>query len=387
MGNVTPISTLPALRGKGVLYAGINEQLLADQAPTTVTIQHDIVKTTIDEPYDAVTNGALDLNQKDIYQAVGFKVENSLSTLAGHDQLVAAGIADNAFGFYVANGKTLDMGAGNDKLTANMTGFGSKGILNDGVIDTGIGLDNISLISDSDALEIAKNASFKTGANADKLVASSINGSGIVNHGQMILGGDLEVDKDLIVADSDGGAAVPAYTPGQPAILNTGTIKFGGGKDVLDAIAGGFAGGGTFDMGADNDSVDGFGDAVIFGGAGRNGLTLPDGTYTVHYVSDRGVTGHKPVSLLDTASGYVTREGSSTGGFPTKLTFDKFDGIGGGGTTINGSAAGGAGLHFVLDNALTGTVELLRTFSVNALGNVTVGAGGYLSPGNAAFLA
>ena len=135
----------------------------------------------------------------------------------------------------------------------------------------------------------------------------------------------------------------------------------------MDALVGGFGGGGVYNLGwtktdargrvtqdTDVDVVNGFGAGTFNGGGGRNGITLPDGDYAISYT-------HKPISLTDLASGTLTRNGDQT----TVMTFNGFDGIGGAGLDPLL-----AGIHFAFAPPL-GAVTELSTFSVNAAGNVS----------------
>ncbi len=59
------------------------------------------------------------------------------------------------------------------------------------------------------------------------------------------------------------------------AIYNEGTVKTGGGNDTIDALEGGFGGGGKYFLGWGRDTVKGFGDGYFDGGWGRDTLMLP----------------------------------------------------------------------------------------------------------------
>ena len=187
-------------------------------------------------------------------------------------------------------------------------------------------------------------------------------GHGIENWGTITMGLETEADKDVLTGSSAGHplvAPAPFYDHTKIGIFSAGTINFGGGKDVVDALLGGFGGGGVYNLGwtktdADVDMVNGFGAGTFNGGGGRNGITLPDGDYAISCT-------HKPISLTDLASGTLIRNGDQT----TVMTFNGFDGIGGAGLDLLLST-----IHLAFAPPL-GAVTVLSTFSVNAAGNVS----------------
>ena len=340
----------------------LDTQLNTGRAPvTTLTALADSITTTLDAASGTPAS----------YTAIGFNIlsNQTLDTAAGNDFLtVSQGLAVNAIGLKIATGGTLDLGLGDDKVNILLTGIGSVGINNQSRFLAGAGSD---LVRADAILNGIVNGSttnttavFDTGAGADKVDAVSQTGHAIVNYGTITLGLDNEADRDSITGGSAGhGALTPAYTPTKFGIFNAGTINFGGGKDVVDALVGGFGGGGTYNLGwtktvagvttqdQDVDVVNGFGAGTFNGGGGRNSITLPDGSYAITYTT-------KPLSLTDLASGKLTRNGDLT----TVMTFNQFDGIGGSG--INGA------LHFVNAPPL-GAVQTLSTFTVNALGDIS----------------
>ena len=175
-------------------------------------------------------------------------------------------------------------------------------------------------------------------------------------------------DGDVISAISTGhpltGLPPETYTPNTPAIKNNGKIIMGAGRDVLDAISGGFAGSGTYNLGYyqtveldkdgnpvykaaeggdvgarpfDNevDVVTGFGAGTFYGGGGQNSISLPEfhdnnGTpkysrynVVVNNVRD-GVAGEKLYS------GTIKLETGVNGETdPAVMTFTDFNAIGG----------------------------------------------------------
>lgn len=371
MASVSLFSLLaPAARNKGInSLTNLDTQFNTGiPAVTTLTAQNDLLGTTLDAPTGTPAD----------YQAIGFNIlaGHTLNLGAGDDQLqIAQGSALNAIGINIGTGSTLDLGTGKNKVIMLLTGAGSVGVNNQSKFLAGNGLDTIKADAGLHGLingsATNTTAVFNTGAGADRADFSSVDGHGIENWGTITMGLDTEADKDVLTGSSGGHPlipAAPAYTPGKFGIFNAGTINFGGGKDVVDALVGGFGGGGVYNLGwtktdartgrvtqdADVDVVNGFGAGTFNGGGGRNGITLPDGDYAISYT-------HKPISLTDLASGALTRNGDQT----TVMTFNGFDGIGGAGLDPLL-----AGIHFAFAPPL-GPVTVLSTFSVNAAGNVS----------------
>lgn len=74
------------------------------------------------------------------------------------------------------------------------------------------------------------------------------------------------------------------------SIANSGTIKTGAGKDVIDALKGGFRGIGDPDfdgpigkayLGKGNDTLKGFGQGIFYGGKGEDRICFGKGTYEI----------------------------------------------------------------------------------------------------------
>jgi len=363
MASVSLFSLLaPAARNKGIIsLTNLDTQFNTGvPAVTTLTALNDLLGTTLDAAAGTPVN----------YQAIGFNIlaGKTLNLGAGDDQLqISQGSALNAVGINIGTGSTLDLGAGTNKVVITLTGAGSVGVNNQSKFLAGTGGDTI--VSDAilngfvNGSATNKTALFDTGAGGDKVSVSSETGHGLVNYGTITMGLNTQADKDSITGSSAGHPlipAAPAYTPGKFGIFNAGTINMGGGKDVVDALVGGFGGGGVYNLGfagdVDADAVLGFGAGTFNGGGGRNSITLPDGAYTINYAS---VNGHKPTSVTDLASGTITRNGDLT----TVMTFNQFDGIGGSGLT--------AGLHF-FNPALVGTGgTVITSITINTLGDNT----------------
>jgi hypothetical protein len=359
--------TLFSLLTAAAAGKGINSTLNLDTqfdtgvpAVTNLTAANDLIFTTLDAPAGTPIG----------YQAIGFNIiaAHTLNMGAGNDQLqITQGSALNAVGIKIGTGSTLDLGAGTNKVVITLTGAGSVGVNNQSKFLAGSGGDTIKadavLNGFVNGSATNKTALFNTGAGGDVVAVSGETGHGLVNYGTITMGLNTEADKDSITGSSAGHPlipAAPAYTPTKFGIFNAGTINMGGGKDVIDALVGGFGGGGTYNLGfagdVDADAVLGFGAGTFNGGGGRNSITLPDGAYTINYAS---VNGHKPTSLTDLASGTITRNGDLT----TVMTFNQFDGIGGSAPT--------AGLHF-FNPALIGTGgTVLTSITIDTLGNNT----------------
>jgi hypothetical protein len=366
MAVVTQFSLLKPDPAKGFINSVVNLDTQFNTGPaavTTLTASADSIVTTLDAPIGAPIG----------YQSIGFNILNNqtLSTAAGNDLLkVTQGLAVNAVGIKIGTGGLLDLGLGDDKVAVALTGAGSVGVNNQGKFLTGDGGDTLAFdaILNGFVNGSATNttAVVDTGAGGDKLSATSETGPAIMNYGTLTMGLTTENDKDVLTGGSAGHLGLtPAYTPTRVGIFNAGTINMGGGKDVIDALVGGFGGNGTYNLGwtvknaagvitsqdADADQVNGFGSGTFNGGGGLNGITLPDGTYKITYTV-------KPLGLAGLASGTVTRNGVLT----TVMTFNQF------------STIGGSGLTAALDFASVppvGAVQVLSSFTVNAAGNIT----------------
>jgi len=379
MAAITKFSSIiPVKGGKAFVSVGnLDTQFETGlSAVTTLSAVSDRISTTLDAPIGAVLG----------YKSIGFSIlaGHTLNMAGGDDSLdVIQGSAVGAIGMNIGLSGTFDFGAGNDKIVFVLTGSDSIGINNQGKFLTGAGLE---ILKFEGALHGLVNGSttntaalIDTGAQDDKLDVISSSGNAIENYGTLTMGQSTENNTDKLSGNSGGHPLIPAgpsYTPGKFGIYNTGVVNMGGGGDVVDALTGGFGGGGTYNLGwsktvgtvttqdADNDAVSGFGWGTFNGGGGRNGITLPDGTYRINYTT-------APLTLRDLASGTVQRSGD--GGVTwnvnpgtvniTTMTFNGFDGIGGSGLN--------AGLHFVDVNPVTGATKLLQNLTIDTLGQVT----------------
>lgn len=371
MATVTKLSALTALRGKGIAARVVDTQFQTNGLGTlqTLTASADAISTTLDAAAGAAPG----------YQAIGFDIlgGDKLDLGAGNDSLsvtgagaTGAGTAANAIGIKVGVGSTLDFGTGNDSVLVSLEGSGSVGIQNAGSLLMGAGIDKIG--TDAAQNGLINTGLLDTGSGGDRLDATSFDGMvgshAIYNTGTISMGTNDEADKDVLTGGSLGhGVLTASYTPDHAGIFNSGTINMGGGKDVLDALVGGFAGGGTYNLGGTNsrgqldtdaDAVSGFGWGTFNGGGGRNSITLPGGTYHIAYTV-------KPLTLRDLASGTVTREVNGVfdknpdGTTITTMTFNNFDSIGG------FDPLAGA-LHLANVPGGAAAVQVLSSFTVNA---------------------
>ena len=143
------------------------------------------------------------------------------NTLAGNDI-----ISSDSEGINIFNSGTINTGNGNDLITGIN---GIVGIFNSGTINTGNGNDRI------------------TGD-----VASAGGDIGIFNSGTINTG--------IIGSDTITGSG------GEIGVFNSGTIVTSRGRDIIDALDGGFQGNGTVNLNNGNDIIRGFGQQTINGG-------------------------------------------------------------------------------------------------------------------------
>jgi hypothetical protein len=210
----------------------------------------------------------------------------------------------NASAFGIYNAGSIDMGAGNDKITSSATAtsdnnsYGgaayaiANGLFNsvNALIVTGYGKDNISgnaIATDSSSVPgifiatgIDNSGEIITGRDDDTIsgsattlvgIGSSSESIGISNNGSI----DAGNGNDIITGNATAvGAGAFVY-----GIYGTGTIQMGNGNDTLIASSTlngvlqkvNLGDGLTIDMGNGNDYVKGFGQATVNGGEGWNG--------------------------------------------------------------------------------------------------------------------
>jgi hypothetical protein len=138
----------------------------------------------------------------------------------------------------------MDTGDGNDTITASSSNVGMR---NSGVINTGSGNDSITASGGTSGIYGSSTV--------------GISNSGTINTGN---------GNDTIT-----GSGSPS------GIYNISTINTGAGNDVVDALIGGFGGGGTTDLETGNDTLKGFGAGTFKGGLGSDTLVFNAGTYTI----------------------------------------------------------------------------------------------------------
>ena len=144
-----------------------------------------------------------------------------------------------------------------------ITGKGTLGLVNAGLINTGSGDDNLQ------------------GS------ATEQGGVGLLN-------------VDTINTGSGNDRITGKGTLG---LVNAGLIATGAGNDTVDAFTGGFAGSGTIDLGAGHDELRGFGNGHFSGGEGIDTLTFKAGTYSISSKSLN--SGHYAIAMVGDTSGAV----------------------------------------------------------------------------------
>ena len=195
-----------------------------------------------------------------------------VDTLDGNDTIAASGGGNG-----IEIGGTLNTGAGNDTIKASTTDY--TAIKNYRTINTGTGDDTITGIgvrlgngSFGTGINNQAKCRINTGAGNDTIKGSSIDNSGRINTG---------AGNDTIKVNS---------------IDNSGAINTGAGNDIVDALVGGFNGtsiglGGTYsvfaeqgttNLGANNDTLKGFGGGKFNGGTGIDKILLGEGTYQIN---------------------------------------------------------------------------------------------------------
>jgi hypothetical protein len=220
-------------------------------------------------------------------------------TDVGDDLLI--GNSENGIG--VVNSNLINFANGSDRLIARSLDGDSSGLLNDG--------GSVFMGRDGDAVEgeslggygisNINNGILNAGSGADQIVG--IGGSaGVFNQGTI----DAGADDDSLVGRVRGAEGA--------AIWNEGFISMGEGNDTVDAILGGFTGGGIVDLGNGNDAILGFGDVNVNGGAGTDRLLLDAGTYQI----SEGVITRSGSSAVLTFQG-IERIGSATSGDSVNL--------------------------------------------------------------------
>ena len=157
------------------------------------------------------------------------------------------------------NGK-IETGNGNDIIEGTSTN--GTGIFNgfSSMIETGEGEDIIKGTStNSTGIFNGFSGMIETGNGNDIIEGTSTNSRGIFNRSMIKTGNG----NDIITG-----------TGGNIGIFNFDTIETGNGKDTVDALTGGFDGGGTINLGRGKDLIQGFGEQSVFGGQGMDTAEL-----------------------------------------------------------------------------------------------------------------
>jgi hypothetical protein len=162
-------------------------------------------------------------------------------------------------GWYVNPEVVVNARAGNDTITGT-------GIYNLGTINTGTGNDTITgirtgILTGGTIGIVNYGGTIDTGAGNDTITGNGIS-HGIYNSGTINTGGG----RDTITGNG---------------ISNSGTINTGSGRDTVDALQGGFQGEGRIILGAQNDTLKGFGTGTFKGGTGIDKILFGQGTYTI----------------------------------------------------------------------------------------------------------
>lgn len=258
-------------------------------------------------------------NQADIVPPSGTAqiINNEVAnTLAGDDSITGTGINEN--GIY--NQGTINTDNGNDIITGKTTGTGYiMGIYSHGVISTGNGSDIIvgngktyGVFSDFGTIDTGNGNDTITGegevgfsnqlgtintGNGNDIITGTATGS---NFSGMFNSGIINIGKgnDTITVTGDAyGIFIYEGTilgdDGDDTITGSGnflgiyssngsSINTGNGKDIVDALTGGFGGNGITSLGNGDDDLKGFGSGRFDGGNGnQDQMFLGAGTYTV----------------------------------------------------------------------------------------------------------
>jgi Ca2+-binding RTX toxin-like protein len=137
-------------------------------------------------------------------------------------------------------------------------------------------------------------------------------GSGIIVAGGSTFSGGTGND------EITGIGGLGSTTNGSGILVSVGSlIQTESGNDRVDALIGGFAGGGTVDLGAGDDEALGFGEILLLGGTGRDELFFGgEGMWTIEEVEIDNVGPGFQISQSDvimTVSG-VEKIGSADSG-------------------------------------------------------------------------
>jgi hypothetical protein len=215
-------------------------------------------------------------------------VNGRILTGSGNDAITV-----NVPGTNIRNLGTIDTGTGNDRISCN------DFLENAGRIVMGDGADSLRITSPVSRflVAISNTGSIDTGSGDDSIVGTAADigffpmfTTSISNGGTILtgsgndrlsgVGGNYGLSNRGTINTGDGNDILTGggATKG---IENNGMILTGRGRDTINALQGGFSGTGTTNLGADSDSLRGFGTGIFQGGPGSDSLVFNPGTYTI----------------------------------------------------------------------------------------------------------
>jgi len=211
---------------------------------------------------------------------VNLESETTLQLGSGNDVLTAQGaeygllMANNPFyPTAVQTRSFLDAGSGNDRIEAVGVFIGAKLVQAD--LLTGAGNDRV-LLSGERAAIISELSSISLGSGNDHFSAIGSQSGMLLEKGSRL---DAGAGNDVLIA-SDGQGFRTSL-----GLVDGSTILMGAGNDTVDALTGvfrtDFVRSSWVDLGEGRDTFKGFGDGLVRGGAGQDRLVLADGNYTV----------------------------------------------------------------------------------------------------------
>ncbi|EDY38316.1 conserved hypothetical protein [Cyanobium sp. PCC 7001] len=303
--------------------------------------------------------------------ATGLLNSGRIKTGQGEDLVRGLGNGDNRAGLWNGNGGEILTGAGKDRIQGlGSPASGTPGIVNvnGSVINTGSGIDILKGVSiatgiqNSDfsvintgagsdriqgqgwsfGLQISRNARVLTGIGNDRILGTSDPRSSGESVGILLKdGAQIQTGngRDQITGNSTGngnpddnaGILITSSsqiktargndritgigTAGSSGVHNDALIDTGKGKDVVNALQGGFAGTGRTRLGQDNDRLLGFGTGFFEGGGGKNDkIFLGQGSYAVNRAAGTITSSGQTMNIR----GFEIIGGSSRGSFALK---------------------------------------------------------------------
>jgi len=191
----------------------------------------------------------------------------------------------------------LSLGKGNDRLIGSAsTSVGAVGVYGidlelSGGIEAGSGNDEIEGVAHSSSElsdfvagiiinENTSGATIDTGAGNDRVTGLASGSSALAMNGIWLLGPSAAINtgdgNDIIIGISNA-VGDPSNHPGGIVLVETARIETGAGNDKVIARAtlngstvNGFVGTGLIDLGAGNDTMEGFGGITAKGGSGQD---------------------------------------------------------------------------------------------------------------------